>query len=236
VRIFIDGGTSPRSRHAVVVSAFVPDPEMVAAFLEDARQRLLADPFRSQLGAVRELARRPFSYVDDHETVRGDVLQALADSSFRVNVCVFPKAGQHDWRYRSLFKLWIQIVYGRLEPGTEVVFGTRIASEGRTVEDDIRRLRESPRTRRERWAAAPPTRVAREGEPCLTVPDYVAGVLRDLYDALTEAPEERSGAADPMRRYSAIARHVARVSDEVRGIDYRPGAFTADIERLWYRA
>jgi hypothetical protein len=239
VKILIDGASPARSRHAAVVAAHLPNPVLVGEFLEDTRRRLVADPFRSQLASVRALAERPFSYVDDHETVRGDVLQAIQHLPFRASVFVFAKEdpaarGKLGWRYRALARLSTQLKLGKLDRDAEVVIGTRMGPDVATIEEYVRLIRETPGAARLRKIPAPPMTIARGADPCSIVPEYVAGVFCDLYDGLTG--ERAPKGADPMRRYATIAAHVHRVSDCTKNIEYKKGAFSAELERLWYRS
>jgi hypothetical protein len=235
--VFIDGGWAIGSRHAVLVSASVPNLTMVAEFLEDARRTLIGDPFRGQLGAVKALEQRPFSYREDHDTVRKDVLAAIQDLPFSADACfvsVDKRTGAPVGGKTGRFVCLARLMARWRRQSADVVISTRIHEDQSTVDKYVRLVSETPLPRSVKPSGTPTIRKSSDADVCLALPDYVAGVVRDLLTNLEDGDEGET--RNVLQRYALVSQHLDHVTDETRGISYRDGAFAAEIKRRALRS
>lgn len=224
VHLFLDEtGFDPRSTFAAFACAVVEDATAVADEIVRLREKLLRDPFLAEhRSALPDLRRRGFHYASNHRDVRHEFIELLIQLPFQAYVCFVEKPSPFDrrsWLDRLLGRLLFERLRAHRACAIDICFeqtDSRLARRVREVTAIVETC--VAVASRDRGGLPGPVHVRSAGkeEPCLSVADYVCGVVRTYL----EKGGEGASVTYPAKDLARLRPKIRVVHDYLRGVFY----------------
>jgi len=239
-QVFVEGSApNTRSPHFMLAAVHVDDPSVVRERLEGLRREFVADRFRSRIPSVRALKERPFRYLEDHDSVRDEVLKILGAIPFKVD---FHFSSTEDPRNagRSSDGLLLHSIafraacLGFRRDEVAIFIGPGVPLRQEALDELVASVMGSRLLTNRRKASSVTIQPGEQGDLALVVPDYVIGVVRDAMACGTGALDG-DGTRRARERFAVFALRFRKVSDFMRGISYAGTVFAREIQRLGLR-
>lgn len=189
VFFFVDeAGTNAESEILLVTCVITHNPGYIRTRLNGLRDSCQRDPSMKTIPSVQKLSsERGFHYCEDHQEVRSKVIDLIHYLNFEAYICYqhkeydFCSNDGYTW-YDDLFgRLMFDRLQAHLDSKIQICFeqhDNKIQTRRDELNGIIDRLIDNIKSRYDRdFYIHPEITSAGKEEPCLTLPDYIAGMF-----------------------------------------------------------